>query len=792
MIILLAAAPAIGLSIYANSRQYDEAYENAGQNLLDMAALAASNETRAVQGVHDLLTAIGNAPVVAAGDWAACNAYLSNLNGRYEFYDTFAIIGTDGDLACTSDPRMPKMDISDRPFFQTAMQEQRFVTAGYVINRFSGVPVAAFALPVVTDGKVIGVVTTALRLEAFTSLVRQIAIPKNAFVSVVDSQGIVLVAEPHRESMIGKPLASAALRANLVPHNSSLVEADGPDGVRRLFAIAPASHEGRPIFYIIIGLDKRTLAAPAKTALMANLVILTLVVIVSLSGTWAAGKRLLVIPVKQLVGTAKRVAKGDLRARTNISHTEGELGELAYHFDEMASALEKREEETRAANQYIEHQACHDPLTKLPNRTFLLERLAQCLTEARQSGKLVGVLYVDLDRFKIINHSLGHVIGDRLLSAVADRLRNCLSTECMVARVGGNEFVCVVPDMSRSADASQAARAVLECLAKPYATESGPVSIGARIGISIGPVENEDASTLLEYAEVAVYRAKENDDKVQFFVKEMNAFAVRRLTLENELRTALEKQQFVLYYQPQVSLENGRIIGMEALVRWQHPQRGLVSPATFIALAEETRLIVAIGEWTLRTACMQNKAWQAAGLPARPVSVNISAHQITSPGFIDTVTRALRDSEQPPRLLELEVTEGVLLNDLTGTLKQLRKIGISLSIDDFGTGYSSLSYLKNLPFNKLKIDQSFIKNITKSPYDEAITKAIITIAKSLDLKVVAEGVENIETYRYLQSAGCDAVQGYYNSKPLDAAAFKVLLEKDRLAPHIALDIPADR
>jgi len=787
LIILMATLPAAGLFVYESWHDYKRVYAEAGRNLLGMAQLAANNERNVAQSVNDLLTAIGEAQFVQNRDMSACNSYLGKINRRYQHYHLFVILDVNGNIICSGDRRSASVNVADRAYFKQLSQEKKFLVAGYLINRVTDTPVVAFMLPIFAPGvdsnNLVGFVGTALQLDAFTSLTQGLGVPSGARVSIVDHQGIVLATEPGRQDAVGKPVASDALRASLFSSKPHVLEAVGSDGVRRLFATAPAIYDGRAVFYAIIGLDKASLVASVLKSLSLNLAALFSLALLTLAGTWIVSKRLLIRPVSQIIDTAQQVANGNLEAHTNLTHPTGELGELAHHFDNMTAALARRDKEMRASNQYIEYLAHHDELTKLPNRRFLHMRLAQCLDDARSAGEILAVVFIDLDRFRIINDSLGHAAGDMLLVDVAYRLKECVKAKDLVAHLGSDEFVVVLTSLTSPTQASAIANNLRDSLCEGYVVANQQVTLGASLGVCLCPADCQDAPTAVKYAEVAMRSAKESSGGVQFFSREINAGAISRLTLENELRSAMLHEQFILYYQPQIDLASNQVVGAETLIRWQHPEKGLLSPVTFIALAEETRLILEIGAWTLDTACMQSRAWQDAGLMPIQVAVNVSAHQFRQPGFAVLVGKALAHSGLPASMLELEVTESVLLNDVNKSLSVLQSMGVSLSIDDFGTGYSSLSYLKDLPIDKLKIDQSFIRNIMEIPDNQAITRAIISLAKSLGLKVVAEGVDSAQACEFLRELGCDQIQGYYFGKPMPAEQFAQLLKKRSQSPE---------
>ena len=439
--------------------------------------------------------------------------------------------------------------------------------------------------------------------------------------------------------------------------------------------------------------------------------------------------------------------------------------------------------ERKQAQERLNHLAYHDVLTELPNRLLFNDRFRQTAINASRHNRAVAVMFLDLDRFKTINDTLGHEVGDLLLKVVANRLIGCVRDGDTVARLGGDEYAILLADMAQAQDAALVAQKILDGFAKPFQVGSHELYTTASIGITLYPTDDAHIENLLKNADAAMYRAKDRGrNNYQFYTADMNAKAVERLALETHLRHALERNELLLHYQPQVDLKTGRIIGTEALVRWQRPEAGLVSPLDFIPLAEETGLIVPIGEWVLRTACAQGKTWQSAGVTGVPVSVNVSARQFRHKEFTETVRAVLRDTELRPDLLEIEVTESLIMEHAETTIERLDELhamGIRLSIDDFGTGYSSLSYLTRFPIHTLKIDRTFINNVTTDPAHSAIASAIILLAHNLNLRVVAEGVETEAQAAFLRSHRCDAMQGYLFSRPVPERDMTSMLARGR-------------
>ena len=443
--------------------------------------------------------------------------------------------------------------------------------------------------------------------------------------------------------------------------------------------------------------------------------------------------------------------------------------------------LEQLEESKRLQR----HLAYHDALTILPNRHLLHDRLQQALAQSKRSGKLAALLFLDLDGFKRINDTLGHGIGDLLLKSVAKRLKTTVRQVDTVARLGGDEFTIVLLEINHVQDAKNVANKILKVISQPYKIEEHELFVTASVGISTYPNDGSDIESLIRKADIAMYRAKgQGKNNYQVYNLSMDAKFFERLTLENSLRKAVENEELVAYYQPQVDLRTGEITGVEALVRWQHQKFGLVPPDKFIPLAEETGVILEIDEWMMKTACRQIKNWEREGIANIRVAVNLSTRQFRQKNLTERVAQILNDSAVQPENLCLEITESEVMHNIETTveiLQALKKMGVLLSLDDFGTGYSSLSYLKRFPIDVLKIDRTFVNGIPSDRDDTAISTAIVVLAHSMELKVIAEGVEESEQIAFLQSLQCDEIQGFYFSRPLNAETVTDLLKvKKRL------------
>jgi diguanylate cyclase (GGDEF)-like protein/PAS domain S-box-containing protein len=439
----------------------------------------------------------------------------------------------------------------------------------------------------------------------------------------------------------------------------------------------------------------------------------------------------------------------------------------------------------RAMALEMAHSAQHDSLTGLPNRILVNDRVGQAIIAALRHSKKVAILFVDLDGFKHINDSLGHPTGDKLLQSIAERLVLCVRRSDTVSRQGGDEFVVLLSEVEEAEDAAISAMKILRAVAEPHSIEQHDLHVTASIGLSVYPDDGLNAETLIKNADTAMYQAKDNGrQSYQFFKSAMNVRAVERQSIEESLRRAMERNEFTLQYQPKINLETGQVSGAEALIRWTHPTRGSISPAQFIPVAEDCGLILQIGKWVLREACKQARAWVDAGVPVGTMAVNISSMEFRDDNFLENIFATLRDTGLDPRSLELELTESVLMKraDSAATvLKTLRAKGVRIAVDDFGTGYSSLSYLRKFPIDALKVDQSFVRQITTSPDDTTIVSAIIGMGRSLKLRVVAEGVETLEELAFLRAQQCDEAQGYLFSKPVSPEQFVKLLESVSLS-----------
>jgi diguanylate cyclase (GGDEF)-like protein len=504
---------------------------------------------------------------------------------------------------------------------------------------------------------------------------------------------------------------------------------------------------------------------------------------------WTSAREIYGFPLAVLVGLSadEQLAPARRDTRTYVGWAAlgsilvvliaGLLGRMSWQL--ARSRL--RESETKLAHaQRVEYLAYHDGLTGLPNRSLFSKLLSQSINEAHRYGRQLAVAFLDLDRFKQVNDTLGHEAGDRLLREAASRLKECVRESDTVARLGGDEFVVLLPELGDGKYAATVAQKILSVIARPFNLIGHEFRVTASIGISIYPQDGLDEQTLTKNADIAMYQAKEEGkNNFQFYSEKLNANSLERLALESSLRRALERNEFRIHYQAKRDIGSGRICGMEALLRWEHPELGTVAPMQFIPVAEETGMILPIGKWVLKTACLQNVAWQKQGLPHLSIAVNLTTRQFGDENLLEDLTSILTATGMDPHLLELEITESLLIRDVEETLRiltGLKALGIRIAIDDFGIGYSSLATLQRFPLDTIKIDRSFIRDITGTTQDTALADAVIAMGKSLSLTVVAQGVETREQAEFLQTHACDELQGFYFKRPLPADQFTQLLQ----------------
>ena len=551
--------------------------------------------------------------------------------------------------------------------------------------------------------------------------------------------------------------------------------------------------DGKPVGTVVIHSDMVELHKKLRLFLgVVAMIMLASSALAYLLARWLQG--LISRPVMELATAMKRVSTEKNYALRATAASNDEIGDLIGGFNEMLGEIEARDEILKQRQEHLQLLAHFDTLTRLPNRMLFNDRLTQALYQAGRTEQKMAVMFVDLDHFKDINDTFGHRIGDLLLELVAVRLQHIIRSCDTVARMGGDEFTLFVQDVKTAENACLVAQKIGSELADLYLIEGKEVFVTASIGIALFPEDGMTVDELLRCADTAMYQAKENGkNHFEFYSKEMNVRTSQRLEMQKHLCQALERDELELYYQPKVAVASGRVTGMEALVRWRHPDQGMIPPGRFISLAEESGLIIRLGEWVLRSACQQVMAWQAEGYEPLRVAVNVSGYQFRRQNFAATVAGIVAETGFDPAFLELELTESTIMRNVeatVGTLNALKEMGVHIAIDDFGIGYSSLSQLKRFPIDSLKIDRSFICNVTSSKDDLAIVVAIIAMARSLGLKIIAEGVETAEQMAVVCEQGCHEMQGYHFSRPVPAMKFIEFLRRGEAAPRLTGDLAA--
>jgi diguanylate cyclase (GGDEF)-like protein len=673
---------------------------------------------------------------------------------------------------------------SDQPVFTTYFRNPDNDEYALLVARVINLRDARID-PILAKPELRGYLVFTIRLDTLANLAEATRFGSRGHLLFSDDTGRVLF---HPDpALIGKRMKAevfAALRKNADENGGDLslrIPLEGDD-------MLVLGHRLAQHLYLFGMQPKRELSAAGQR--LGNLVALvTLVTIMLTTGLlFVLFRRILVRPIEKLSMAAHEIGRGNLTATVEVDDG-GEIGALANSFREMGRNLQKSSEQ-------ISYLAYHDSLTGLPNRSMFNEYLVDAIADAHRHQQLLALMFLDVDNFKQVNDSLGHQVGDELLKAIAALLASCLresdtlavtsssmATD-IVARMGGDEFTILLPDVRDPYAAGAVARRILGRLQQPVIVGGNTLYISASIGITMYPTDGVIAEELIKHADIAMYHAKEHGkNNYQYYSAEMNVIAYQRVTMENKLRRALANDEFFLQYQPIYDVATGTVVGVEALLRWQDPQAGLVPPDGFIPIAEESGLIVPIGEWVLREACRQNKAWQAAGLPRVFMSVNVSNVQVNRGGLVEMAARVLRDTGLDPRYLDLEITESSIMTaheQAIRALNGLRALGIRISLDDFGTGYSSLSYLRRFPIDILKIDRSFVQEILDNTKGDAIITAIVAMGHSLNLRIIAEGIETEHQLQFLRAQGCDMAQGFLLSRPLSAVAVGDLLSVPRV------------
>jgi diguanylate cyclase (GGDEF)-like protein len=745
-----------------------------------LARIAELDMVRILEGAHQLLATLAKLPIDKGWDARACAVVAATASSDFE-YDHIVTVDRNGARQCTSsgsDVVRTGTLMPDRELFDRIVETAGFSIGMYGVGKVSGNEVLRVGYPVVDDtGAVVGAVYAGINLTWLNTAIDQWHLGAKTAVYVTDRNGIQIARQPDSRG-VGNPIP-VNLRPYLSAKESGVVEVTDPSGAVNLFGYIPVGAGPSDGIAVFVGRDKRQIISGINQSIWLNVAAVLAGLLLSVILALFYVRRFLARPFQNLLTVAGRWQKGDWSVRAASASGSPEFDRLAAAFDSMAAEVSSRELK-------ISWMARHDVLTGLANRTVFAEALKREIARAHRDGTNFAVLYLDLDHFKDINDTLGHAIGDLLLQSVAERLRASVRETDTVSRFGGDEFALVVTELKQPADAAILAEKVLAMMSEPVSLQDMEVRSCATIGIAVYGPESADTETLLSHADIALYRAKSaGRGTYRFFTEAMDAEVRTEFMLGAELRDAIASNQLYLMYQPQIEIYTGRIIGVEALVRWRHPTRGTVSPGQFIPIAEKSGLIVAVGRWVIHESCRQMREWLDAEVAPPLIGINLSARQFKAPHELENdIAAILQDTGVPPQKVELELTESVLMDasrEHSDVLLRLRRAGFRIAIDDFGTGYSSLDYLRRYPVDRIKIAQQFMIDPAEGSGD-AILRAAIGLAKELNLEVIVEGVETAKQLQRVKSCGGREVQGYYFSKPVGADAMMALLRKGRIRP----------
>jgi len=759
---------------------------NLRQNRLDelrsdtmqLAHIAELDMVRILEGTHQLLATLAKLPVGHGWDERACSIVSATASSDFE-YDHIVAVDGSGTRQCSSTLFMRGgTPMPDRELFDRIVATAGFSVGSYGVSEVSGNEVIRVGYPVVDDaGTVVGAVYAGINVTWLNTAISQWQLGATASIDITDRNGIVIARHPDPWG-VGHPIFDN-LKPFLSAPDTGTAEVPQLGDVVRLYGYVPIRGGPTNGLAVFVGRDQAQIVADISRSIWLNVAVVLIGIL--LSGIFALFyvRRFLAQPFQSLLTVAGRWRSGDWSVRAGGASGIPEFDRLASAFDGMAAEVSSRELK-------ITWLARYDILTGLANRGVFIQALQHEIARAHRDGTRFAVLYLDLDQFKDINDTLGHPIGDLLLRSVAERLRASMRETDTVSRFGGDEFALIATDLREPADAAILADKVLTAIGEPISIQDIEVRSGASIGIAVSGPESANAETLLSHADIALYRAKsEGRGRYRFFTDAMDAEVRTQFMLGAELRHAIGSDQLFLVYQPQVDAYTGRIVGVEALVRWLHPTRGVVSPGQFIPAAEKSGLIVAVGRWVMRESCLQMKEWLSAGIAPPLIAVNLSALQFKTQSELEKDIEAiLAETGVPAQKVELELTETVLMDasrEHSNVLLRLRKAGFRIAIDDFGVGYSSLDYLRRFPVDRIKIAQQFMMDLTEESGD-AIVRAAIALAHELKIGVIVEGVETAKQLQRAKACGGCEVQGYYFSKPVRVEEMTVFLQKGTIPP----------
>jgi diguanylate cyclase (GGDEF)-like protein len=780
--------PLLVLSVLFVSAQQDDLEAVAQASLSSQAQLQAAAVNRVVDQAAEEIAVLAANP--AFQDPNATGAQVRQQLEAFSLFDDVTLLDPRGVvIETTSYGFSGRWDAAAS--FRRALEGEAYMSPPIFYPEPERL-VMEHSAPVLRDDEVIAVIVGTMNMERVWRALGMVPVGRTGYFAAFDRHGNVL-AHPDK-TLILRRLAGYPLAEAIAGETKLLWES--PDGVDLIGYSAPVGSLDWHVTALQPVSEAYDLAAQAQTRIMLAICLVLLVAIM----VALVLSRAVASPIRNVAAAMRGIADGlfdrrlDRPGLEEIDSLAGSFNVMAERLEERSAALEAEMLERDRAEERIRYQAYHDSLTGLPNRMLLKDRLEMAIADSRRHGDPLAVMFLDLDRFKLVNDSMGHSYGDELLLGVSDRITTALREGDSVARVGGDEYVLLLPRVSDARQAFLAAQRVMTGLREPWDLNGKEFRVTASIGIAMFPGDGSDSETLMRNADTAMYRAKEDGrDSIRRFESSMDDHVQARVDLERDLRRGFEQGQFVLHYQPQVEIASGRVVGLEALLRWQRPGKGLILPDSFIPVAEENGLISDLGRWVLNTACAQAQSWGEAGLTdGIPIFVNVSARQFHDIGIVDDVDAALEDSGLPAHLLELEITESTAMRDVehsVRTLAQLREMGVRVSIDDFGTGYSSLSYLKRFPIDTVKIDRSFVRDVASDQDDAAIVAAIIALAKSLTMTTVAEGVETETQLEFLRQHDCQSFQGFIFSRALPPRELEELLAGESRSESVSRTSP---
>lgn len=746
--------------------------------LRTLAQVAAASSSRFIAGNRESMELFARRPLVKLVDRRQCDPVMHDFRNLFPRFANLTTIALDGTAVCSAVPQPggKPVNVYQTDWFQHALKERRFLAGNPFTGPITGRKVSVLTVPIVNDrDELTGFVGLPLDLNLYAPDLGNAQLVPGSRIGILNAEGYLIWRNEDQEGLVGKNLGRLPIVRKTIAVGDGNFEGTGTDGIPRIFSVAPIPEAD---WYVYVGIPVSELNARARAATSLIMIYGSAGLLIAFGlATWLAHR--IAKPISNISDAAQAIKAGDIAIRAPLAGPR-EVIEVAIDFNTMVDAWATSLKE-------LEFRANHDVLTGLPNRLLLADRMMQAIKRTKRDKTLLAVCFLDLDNFKPVNDQHGHTAGDQLLIEVGRRIGLVLRSDDTVARLGGDEFVLIINNLKNVIEIEQALLRLLEALNAPYHVDEEEIGLSASIGVAVYPLDDNDPDTLLRHADHAMYVAKQSGkNQISFFDTEQEGRLREMQKLRDEVRLALERHEFVLHYQPKVNLRTGEVVGAEALVRWQHPQHGLMMPGQFLPAIEDTHMIVALGDWVLSDAFRQVDSWRQEGL-SLSVSINVAALQLQDEDFVRKLVELLaRYPQVAPGLIELEILESAALADVKSVgriMARCKDIGIDFALDDFGTGYSSLSYLKQLPAAILKIDQSFIRDMTENPDSLAITEGILGLARAFQRVSVAEGVETVKHGVFLLQMGCDLAQGYGIARPMPADGFAAWVEGYRPNPE---------